>query len=430
MDAGTPIRILSAGAPRVGIQQCAEAYCATAGVSFAIDFATAPVIKDRLEKGTVEADVIVAPASAMSRFVEAGRIDPESIVPVGSIAAGVVIRDGASEPDLSSPGALRQALLEADAIVYNQASSGQYATDIARLQAEVYDLRTKNVSKQELAKLRLVISKHTNVVDGLMKRDVELRRVLDEHSKGVCLVHGVWMLNYYRNGRPYPLRDRKGKALKIEYVGSGFLATKDGWVVTNRHVAEPWWRNKSVQKLIERGFEPTFIQLQAVFPGRKPTPIQISSIKSNPDGLDVSIMKVNSFKDVPVLPLDDGNISIHRGKKIVLLGYPTGMKALLARSDPKVAAEVLKKAKVLSDLIVEYADRGLISPIITQGALNEAREKRLVYDAGTTSGGSGGPVFGPNGKVIGVNFAITADFDGSNFGVPIRYVRDLLKSKP
>ena len=50
----------------------------------------------------------------------------------------------------------------------------------------------------------------------------------------------------------------------------------------------------------------------------------------------------------------------------------------------------------------------------------------LIYDAITTSGGSGDPVFGLDGTVIGVNFAIMRDFQGSNFGVPIRYARKLL----
>ena len=51
----------------------------------------------------------------------------------------------------------------------------------------------------------------------------------------------------------------------------------------------------------------------------------------------------------------------------------------------------------------------------------------LVYDAATTFGGSGGPVFGPDGTVVGVNHAGLPGFDASNFGVPIRHAKALLE---
>ena len=70
--------------------------------------------------------------------------------------------------------------------------------------------------------------------------------------------------------------------------------------------------------------------------------------------------------------------------------------------------------------------RAAITPAATHGTLNDVTAHKLIYDAVTTSGGSGGPVFGPDGEVIGVNFAILRDFTGSNFGVPIRLVRPLI----
>ena len=48
------------------------------------------------------------------------------------------------------------------------------------------------------------------------------------------------------------------------------------------------------------------------------------------------------------------------------------------------------------------------------------------YDAQTTSGGSGGPLFNRKGKVIGINYAVVRDFGGSNFGVPARYAQEFL----
>jgi S1-C subfamily serine protease len=80
--------------------------------------------------------------------------------------------------------------------------------------------------------------------------------------------------------------------------------------------------------------------------------------------------------------------------------------------------------------VKELARRKLIRPLATQGHLGVVAIDRLVYDAQTTSGGSGGPVFNSNGKVIGVNFAMLSGFAGSNFAVPISHAaRFLEKSK-
>jgi serine protease Do len=50
----------------------------------------------------------------------------------------------------------------------------------------------------------------------------------------------------------------------------------------------------------------------------------------------------------------------------------------------------------------------------------------IVYDAATTSGGSGGPLFNRDGKVIAINFAVLRDFGGSNLAAPAKYAKDLL----
>ena len=80
----------------------------------------------------------------------------------------------------------------------------------------------------------------------------------------------------------------------------------------------------------------------------------------------------------------------------------------------------------LTGIIEGLAEHRAITPIITQGSLSETLDKQLVYDADTTSGGSGGPLFAMNGAIIGVNYAIMLEFSGSNFGVPIRFAEELL----
>ena len=53
-------------------------------------------------------------------------------VSLGRVGVGVVIRNGAPKPDISSTEALKRAVLEADAIIYNKASSGLYVEDLLR----------------------------------------------------------------------------------------------------------------------------------------------------------------------------------------------------------------------------------------------------------------------------------------------------------
>lgn len=111
----------------------------------------------------------------------------------------------------------------------------------------------------------------------------------------------------------------------------------------------------------------------------------------------------------------------------MLLGYSTGLSALLARAEPEVAEDAMTAAIDTASLIRELSVRNGIAPLATHGTLNDVTKTKLIYDAITTSGGSGGPVFGPDGTVIGVNFAKMRGFQGSNFGVPIRFAQPLLK---
>jgi S1-C subfamily serine protease len=78
----------------------------------------------------------------------------------------------------------------------------------------------------------------------------------------------------------------------------------------------------------------------------------------------------------------------------------------------------------------ELARRHLIRPVTTQGHIGDVLPDKIVYDAQTTSGGSGGPLFNDQGKVIGINFAMVREFGGSNFAIPVRYGTSLLNLKP
>ncbi len=59
--------------------------------------------------------------------------------------------------------------------------------------------------------------------------------------------------------------------------------------------------------------------------------------------------------------------------------------------------------------------------------MSQLTDRFVVYDAETTSGGSGGPVLNLAGEVVAVNSAILPEFGGSNLGVPVEHGRTLLE---
>jgi molybdate transport system substrate-binding protein len=95
------------------------------GHNVKITFATTPEIR-RLVGAGATPDVVVAPPAALDELAKSGKVDGTARVSLGRVGVGVVIRDGAPKPDVSTTDALKRALLDADSVIYNRASSGLY----------------------------------------------------------------------------------------------------------------------------------------------------------------------------------------------------------------------------------------------------------------------------------------------------------------
>jgi serine protease Do len=128
-----------------------------------------------------------------------------------------------------------------------------------------------------------------------------------------------------------------------------------------------------------------------------------------------------------LLELDDRAQASVTGDPVVLIGYPTGIEGILARAGSDVTEKIVGNTQNVTRIMSQLASQQLIRPTTTQGHIGDVLKDKIVYDAATTSGGSGGPLFNRSGKVIGVNFAILKGFGGSNLAVPARYATDLLK---
>jgi len=125
------IRVLSGGAIEPGLVDSAAAFHEQGGSEVRITWATTPVILKRIAEGEVP-DVVIASRDAIESLSRSRKVSAADGVSVGRVGIGMVVRDRAPAPDISSVGALKYALLDADSIVFNRASSGLQVERILR----------------------------------------------------------------------------------------------------------------------------------------------------------------------------------------------------------------------------------------------------------------------------------------------------------
>ena len=131
---------------------------------------------------------------------------------------------------------------------------------------------------------------------------------------------------------------------------------------------------------------------------------------------------------IPTIPLDLDSESAAIGKTVVTMGYPSGPDRLLAMVDDDEAKSINQRfGNSRQNLINFLAQSQKIVPLTTQGAITDLDARRIVHDAKTAEGGSGAPLFGQAGKVIGVNFGVFTENTAANMAVPVRFAVDILK---
>jgi serine protease Do len=271
--------------------------------------------------------------------------------------------------------------------------------------------------------------------------------IIDADERSVCLIHVVIAFRDHDTGLNLhyaaltstgePETDKAnnplvsltgiGPEVHVDVFGTGFLASDDGQILTNHHVAEPWWQNDELKEMLDQGLEPQIAEMTAYFPGvAHGIPIATKRISSD---ADVAVVKGNVLGlGIRHIALADSRHSASGGSPVVLLGYPTGVDAILARTGAATLEAIAASSKGdPKQVMEELAQRHLIKPIVTQGHIGDVLPDKIVYDAQTTSGGSGGPLFNDQGEVIGINFAMVRNFGGSNFAIPVRFGESLLK---
>ena len=175
-----------------------------------------------------------------------------------------------------------------------------------------------------------------------------------------------------RDGVPRP-------APRREASGSGFIYSKDGYIVTNNHVVE------GVQSIEVRFWNGQTLDAKTV--GRDPQ-------------TDIAVIKVEAGFDLPVAALGDSD-TLRVGQFSVVAGSPRGLKDSLSF--------------------------GHITALGREGLELGLRFQDLIQtDAAINLGNSGGPLCNIDGEVIGINVAIMYGAESLGFAIPVNAAKKII----
>jgi serine protease Do len=171
-----------------------------------------------------------------------------------------------------------------------------------------------------------------------------------------------------------------------ESAGSGFIVSKDGYILTNDHVVDG--SNQVTVRLLDRR------EFKAKVVGTDP-------------GTDLAVLKIDAENLTPA-PLGDSDAA-RVGEWVLAVGNPLGDNLTFTVTSGIISA----KGRTLA--LPNTSDRSIQDFIQTDAAINP--------------GNSGGPLVAVNGAVIGVNSAIasqTGFYSGYGFAIPISLARRVM----
>ena len=117
------IKVMSAGAVKSMVAALGAEFERETGTKLDLNFGTAGSLRDRIRNGET-ADLVILSESLIASLDRLGLIAPGTITDLGRTVTGVVVREGAAVPDISTPEAFKQALLKARSVAYTDPKAG------------------------------------------------------------------------------------------------------------------------------------------------------------------------------------------------------------------------------------------------------------------------------------------------------------------
>jgi len=256
----------------------------------------------------------------------------------------------------------------------------------------------------ETASLELQVHQLSRQVEDLERQGAFSPAAVDDARESVAYIYGIYRVS----------GDPATAPIHARVAGTGFIVGP-GLIATNRHVAEPWYGDREAATAIRHGATPELEKLEAYFPG-SPIPVVLHPVVLSQHG-DLAILRIESTaftEKLRALPL--ASVPPHVGESVSVLAYPMGVTGMVAKS-PAAVYERLSSHQDDANTAGELAALSLIRPSATFGHIGDVSGDKLIYDAPTARGGSGGPVLNTHGQVVGVNSAYIDGFSGGTLGV-------------
>lgn len=291
--------------------------------------------------------------------------------------------------------------------------------------------------------LNLQLTTHTERLADLERRSEAAARVIASSFRSVVFIQGAYglrqaqtskLLRHIRGpdgkprrtpfGQPMLSPDGNGDPVEFQFTGTGFLLQGGQQIVTNRHVVQPWENGEVVKSFAARGYKPEMLKMLVYRPGEATSSeAQLSRVSEQ---VDLAVLQLSAAADVNGLMISPEPPDA--GDEVIVMGYPTGLRSLLAQAGAEFIKTLEKEGKAdFWFIATKLASEGKILPLATRGIIGQVATAAIIYDAETTHGGSGGPVLDRQGRVVAVNTAILPEFGGSNIGVPAAKLSALLE---
>ncbi|WP_309397076.1 trypsin-like peptidase domain-containing protein [Cerasicoccus maritimus] len=226
-------------------------------------------------------------------------------------------------------------------------------------------------------------------------RIVSFADVLEDVTPAVVSVHTSSYAELSRQERMLRRYYRMDENPTVQGVGSGFVVTADGYVLTNNHVVSSGGNSQADEVIVKlddgREFEATVVGADA--------------------SSDVAVLKIDvGSEQLPFLPLGD-SAQLRVGDIVFAAGNPLGIGLTVTQG------------------IVSALDRTDLGIYNTRNG--PGMENFIQTDASINRGNSGGPLVDAQGRVVGINSAIASPTGGSigiGFAIPINFAARIMDS--